>query len=120
MSIQKIAKLAGVSVATVSRVINNSDSVKEINRDKVLKAIEASNYQPNLLARQLRTARSSRVLVLVSIVVVGVAVEVEVVTERVGVVEEEVPVEMVVVGLVVGVMVCTQSGLGRQQRTRIL
>ncbi|MDU6442179.1 MAG: LacI family DNA-binding transcriptional regulator, partial [Pantoea sp.] len=47
MSIQKIAKLAGVSVATVSRVINNSDSVKEINRDKVLKAIEASNYQPN-------------------------------------------------------------------------
>ena len=66
MSIQKIAKLAGVSVATVSRVINNSDSVKEINRDKVLKAIEASNYQPNLLARQLRTARSSMVLVLVS------------------------------------------------------
>lgn len=66
MSIQKIAKLAGVSVATVSRVINHSGSVKEVNRDKVLKAIEASNYQPNLLARQLRTARSSMVLVLVS------------------------------------------------------
>lgn len=66
MSIQKIAKLAGVSVATVSRVLNNSDRVKEINRDKVLQAIKASNYQPNLLARQLRTARSSMVLVLVS------------------------------------------------------
>ena len=66
MSIQKIAKLAGVSVATVSRVLNNSDSVKEKNREKVLKAIKESNYQPNLLARQLRTARSSMVLVLVS------------------------------------------------------
>jgi LacI family transcriptional regulator, repressor for deo operon, udp, cdd, tsx, nupC, and nupG len=66
MSIQKIAKLAGVSVATVSRVLNNSDTVKDKNRDKVLEAIKVSNYQPNLLARQLRTARSSMVLVLVS------------------------------------------------------
>ncbi|WP_338558173.1 LacI family DNA-binding transcriptional regulator [Erwinia sp. E_sp_B04_7] len=66
MSIQKIARMAGVSVATVSRVLNNSDSVKEANREKVLQAIKASNYQPNLLARQLRTSRSSMVLVLVS------------------------------------------------------
>ncbi|MDR7342765.1 DNA-binding LacI/PurR family transcriptional regulator [Pantoea alhagi] len=66
MSIQKIARLAGVSVATVSRVLNNSDSVKDKNRDKVLNAIRDSNYQPNLLARQLRTARSSMVLVMVS------------------------------------------------------
>ena len=66
MSIQKIARLAGVSVATVSRVLNNSESVKEKNRERVLKAIAESNYQPNLLARQLRTARSSMILVLVS------------------------------------------------------
>ncbi|MEG3111752.1 MULTISPECIES: LacI family DNA-binding transcriptional regulator [Pantoea] len=66
MSIQKIAQLAGVSVATVSRVLNNSDSVKEANRAKVLRAIKESNYQPNLLARQLRTARSSMILVMVS------------------------------------------------------
>lgn len=66
MSIQKIARMAGVSVATVSRVLNNSDSVKPANRQKVLEAIEESNYQPNLLARQLRTARSSMILVLVS------------------------------------------------------
>ncbi|WP_211130736.1 LacI family DNA-binding transcriptional regulator [Serratia surfactantfaciens] len=66
MSIQKIARLAGVSVATVSRVLNNSDTVKDANREKVLKAIKASNYQPNLLARQLRTARSSMLLVMVS------------------------------------------------------
>ncbi|WP_413732531.1 LacI family DNA-binding transcriptional regulator [Sodalis sp. RH20] len=66
MSIQKIAKLAGVSVATVSRVLNNSDTVKVHNRERVLAAIRASNYQPNLLARQLRTARSSMILVMVS------------------------------------------------------
>jgi len=66
MSIQKIARLAGVSVATVSRVLNNSDTVKAQNREKVLQAIKASNYQPNLLARQLRTARSSMILVMVS------------------------------------------------------
>ncbi|AUV02086.1 LacI family DNA-binding transcriptional regulator [Phytobacter ursingii] len=66
MSIQKIARLAGVSVATVSRVLNNSESVKAKNRERVLKAIAESNYQPNLLARQLRTARSSMILVLVS------------------------------------------------------
>ncbi|XOL93570.1 LacI family DNA-binding transcriptional regulator [Enterobacter hormaechei] len=58
MSIQKIAQLAGVSVATVSRVLNNSDTVKAKNRERVLQAIQESNYQPNLLARQLRTARS--------------------------------------------------------------
>lgn len=66
MSIQKIARLAGVSVATVSRVLNNCDTVKALNREKVLHAIKASNYQPNLLARQLRTARSSMILVMVS------------------------------------------------------
>lgn len=66
MSIQKIARLAGVSVATVSRVLNNSDTVKDKNREKVLLAIKENNYQPNLLARQLRTARSFMILVLVS------------------------------------------------------
>lgn len=66
MSIQKIARLAGVSVATVSRVLNNSDTVKPKNRERVLLAIKESNYQPNLLARQLRTARTSMILVMVS------------------------------------------------------
>lgn len=66
MSIQKIARLAGVSVATVSRVLNNSDTVKASNRERVLQAIKESNYQPNLLARQLRTARSQMILVMVS------------------------------------------------------
>jgi len=66
MSIQKIAQLAGVSVATGSRVLNNSDTVKAKNRDRVLQAIKEANYQPNLLARQLRTSRSFMILVMVS------------------------------------------------------
>lgn len=57
MSIQKIAQLAGVSVATVSRVLNNSDTVKAKTASAFAGDPE-SNYQPNLLARQLRTARS--------------------------------------------------------------
>ncbi|OSM94098.1 MULTISPECIES: LacI family DNA-binding transcriptional regulator [Lonsdalea] len=66
MSIQKIARLAGVSVATVSRVLNDIDTVKPKNRERVLQVISESNYQPNLLARQLRTAKSSMILVMVS------------------------------------------------------
>ena len=77
------------------------------------------------LVEEMRVGVGERVLVLVEVIgvvseEVGVAVEVEVVTVMKGVVEV-VPVEkVVVVGLVVGVMVCTHSGLGRQQRTRIL
>ncbi|KGQ70848.1 cytochrome-c peroxidase [Chelonobacter oris] len=66
MSVQRIAKLAGVSVATVSRVLNDLPSVKAQNKEKVLAAIAALNYQPNLLARQLRTARTGMLLVMVS------------------------------------------------------
>lgn len=66
MSIEKVARAAGVSTATVSRVLNGHPGVKPVTREKVLAAITASQYQPNLLARQLRTARSRMLLVLVS------------------------------------------------------
>lgn len=66
MSVQKIARYAGVSVATVSRVLNDLPSVKPQNKEKVLAAIKALNYQPNLLARQLRTSRTGMLLVMVS------------------------------------------------------
>jgi len=66
MSIDKVARIAGVSTATVSRVLNDNPGVKPATRDKVLKAIQVCEYQPNLLARQLRTSRSRMLLVLVS------------------------------------------------------
>lgn len=66
MSIEKVARVAGVSTATVSRVFNGNPGVKPDTRDKVLAAIAACDWQPNLLARQLRTSRSRMLLVLVS------------------------------------------------------
>lgn len=64
MTIQEVAQLAGVSVATVSRVLNESSMVKEETRDKVLSVIHKFNYQPNLLGRDLRRSETMKVLVL--------------------------------------------------------
>ncbi len=56
MNIYDIAEKSGVSIATVSRVINGSNTVRPQTRDKVLRIIEAENYHPNALARGLSTS----------------------------------------------------------------
>jgi LacI family transcriptional regulator, repressor for deo operon, udp, cdd, tsx, nupC, and nupG len=61
----EVAQLANVSVATVSRVLWNTDPVKPATRDRVLNAIKALNYQPNILARQLRRKETNSILVVV-------------------------------------------------------
>lgn len=59
MATQKeLAKLAGVSAGTVSNVISGSARVSERYRQKVLNAVRALNYQPNLIARSLKTNRT--------------------------------------------------------------
>lgn len=60
-----VAKLADVSVATVSRTLRQPETVKEKTRAKVFKAIEQLNYQPNILARQFRTSKTKTILVVV-------------------------------------------------------
>jgi DNA-binding LacI/PurR family transcriptional regulator len=55
---KELAKLAGVSAGTVSNVISGSTRVGERSRQKVLEAIQLLNYQPNLIARSLRTNRT--------------------------------------------------------------
>ena len=60
-----VAKLANVSTATVSRVIQNPETVKEKTRVKVLQAIEELNYQPNILARYFRRTETKTILVMV-------------------------------------------------------
>lgn len=55
---KELAKLAGVSSGTVSNVISGSANVSERSRRKVLEAIKALNYQPNLIARSLKTNRT--------------------------------------------------------------
>jgi LacI family transcriptional regulator len=53
LNIYDIAKEAGVSIATVSRAINNSDKVKPETMEKIQSIIEQSNYTPNAIAQSL-------------------------------------------------------------------
>ena len=53
MNIKQIAKVAGVSVATVSRVMNHPESVAPKTRDKILKIMEEEEYKPNWFAQGL-------------------------------------------------------------------
>jgi len=62
--ITDVARKAGVSVATVSRVINNKGYIHEETREKVLKIIKELNYQPNEVARSLYS-RSSKFIGLI-------------------------------------------------------
>lgn len=52
-TINDVAKDAGVSIKTVSRVINNEASVRDNTREKVMASVEKLNYHPNLAARSL-------------------------------------------------------------------
>jgi LacI family transcriptional regulator len=52
-TIKDVAKLANVSISTVSRVMNAPDTVVETKKSRVLEAIDALKYQPNALARGL-------------------------------------------------------------------
>lgn len=60
-----VAKRINVSPATVSRVLNNSTSVKPETREKVLRAIEEMNYSPNHSSQSLRRQQSQTLLVLI-------------------------------------------------------
>lgn len=64
-SVKEIAKLAGVSVATVSRVINQNGRFSKETENRVKKIIKQCNYQPNQLARGLRTSKARMIGVLV-------------------------------------------------------
>ena len=64
-NIQQVAKEAGVSVATVSRVLNGQNSVTAKTRMKVEIAIEKLNYEPSMLGRNLRNSESRLLLILI-------------------------------------------------------
>ncbi len=57
-TINDVAKLSGVSIKTVSRVMNNEPSVRQLTREKVQSAVKELNYQPNLAARNLAGTKS--------------------------------------------------------------
>lgn len=62
---REVAKLAGVSHQTVSRVINGHPSIRPATRDRVMRVIKETNYRPNIAARALATRRSARIGVLI-------------------------------------------------------
>ncbi|WGL15790.1 LacI family DNA-binding transcriptional regulator [Microbulbifer bruguierae] len=64
MSIKQVAKLAGVSTATVSRYLNSPEQVKEKTRGKVQAAIDEIGYAPNALARNFRRGKTSLIVVV--------------------------------------------------------
>lgn len=61
VNIYDVAKKAGVSVVTVSRVLNNSPKVREKNRKKVMDAIKELDYKPNAAARSLAKGRTGMI-----------------------------------------------------------
>lgn len=66
MRLEAVAARAGVSIATVSRVLNNSSVVNPKTRARVLKAVKELRYHPNLHARTLAGGKSKTIGVIVS------------------------------------------------------
>ncbi len=63
-TIDDVARLAGVSIKTVSRVVNNEPNVSDKTRTKVQAAIDELNYSPNASARSLAAKRSYLIALL--------------------------------------------------------
>lgn len=65
ITISDVARYAGVSVATVGRVVGGYGSVSGKTRDKVLKAINVLGYSPNVVAQGLRSRKTKTIAVLI-------------------------------------------------------
>ncbi len=65
ITIYDVAKKAGVSMATVSRVVNGNPNVKPRTREKVMKVIDELDYRPNAVARGLASKKTTTVGVII-------------------------------------------------------
>ncbi len=65
ITIYDVAREAGVSMATVSRVVNGNKNVKENTRQKVLEVIDRLDYRPNAVARGLASKKTTTVGVVI-------------------------------------------------------
>ena len=85
VTIKTVAAVAGVSITTVSRVINSPETVKEETRNKVRKTIDELHYVPDLIARSLGNRRIDHIAVILpnitnpplAVVVYGILNELE-------------------------------------------
>ena len=66
VTIYDVAKRADVSLATVSRVLNNPEKVAEATKQRVLKVIEDLGYRPNMVARGLASRKTTTVGIIIS------------------------------------------------------
>ncbi|MCK8486693.1 LacI family transcriptional regulator [Paenibacillus sp. MBLB2552] len=66
VSIFDVAKKSGLSVVTVSRVLNGAETVREKNRQKVLDAMKELDYRPNAAARSLASGKTGIIGVIVT------------------------------------------------------
>lgn len=65
MNIKEVANKAGVSITTVSRVLNDPDKVSEKTRNKIMSVMQELNYTPNWFARNLQKKRTNVIGILV-------------------------------------------------------
>ena len=65
VTVKEVARHAGVSTATVSRVLNNEPGIREDTRSRVLDSIKKTGYRLNKAARSLKTSRSGTIGLLV-------------------------------------------------------
>ena len=76
VTIQHVAKTAGVSVSTVSRVLNGKADVASDTQDRILSVIDDLGYMTNLAARSMRSSRKNLVGLLMPDIAYPFAIEV--------------------------------------------
>ena len=66
INIIDVSKKAGVSIATVSRVLNGTANVSEATYKKVMEAVKELDYHPNIAGRNLRTNKTGNIMVILN------------------------------------------------------
>ncbi|MCQ2586218.1 MAG: LacI family transcriptional regulator [Treponema sp.] len=64
ITLKELSEKCGVSIATISNVINGKDNVSEKTKKRVLDAVRETGYQPNFMASSLRSTRTKRIAVI--------------------------------------------------------
>ena len=65
VTLKDIANQSGVSIATVSNILNGKSNVSEETKNRVLELINSTGYRPNYLARGLRASKTKTVGIII-------------------------------------------------------
>ena len=60
INLKELADLCGVSIATISNTLNGKSNVSEATKKRIMEKIRETGYQPNSMARKLRSANCRR------------------------------------------------------------